>query len=208
MDGTEQRAALGALVAQRGESFAALSRLLGRNAAYLQQFMQRNSPRVLAEHDRRRLAAYLGVEEAALGGRSGAAAPALAMVPRMAVSASAGPGTLVEDDHALRGEWLDPAVLRRLGVRAADLSIIAARGDSMEPTIADGDELLINHASIKLTARGGIFALRRDGVVMVKRLALGKGFVQIISDNPAYPMVEAGGVDVVGQVVRLSRSLK
>ncbi len=62
MDGTEQRAALGALVALRGESFAALSRLLGRNAAYLQQFMQRNSPRILAEQYRRRLAAYLGVE--------------------------------------------------------------------------------------------------------------------------------------------------
>ena len=68
MDMAAQRAALAALIAESGESYAALSRLIGRNAAYLQQFVTRGSPRQLAERDRALLARYLGVPEARLGG--------------------------------------------------------------------------------------------------------------------------------------------
>lgn len=49
------------LMHDRGETYASLSRLLGRNAAYIQQFVQRGVPRRLAEDDRRRLARYFSV---------------------------------------------------------------------------------------------------------------------------------------------------
>ncbi|WP_319937547.1 hypothetical protein [Sphingomonas cannabina] len=68
MDGAEQRRALEALIAEGGASFAALSRMLGRNPAWLQQYLKRGTPRLLPEEDRGRLARFFGVDEAVLGG--------------------------------------------------------------------------------------------------------------------------------------------
>jgi repressor LexA len=193
----------------RGESLAALSRLIGRNAAYLQQFVQRGSPRRLAESDRRTLAAYLGIGEALLGGPETAAA-GLVRVPRYLVAVSAGPGALVEADIAADGEAIDPALLRRLGVRPGDATIVTARGDSMMPTIADGDELLVDVSdrSLEATAAGALFVARIDGVLVVKRLARQRGGVVVTSDNPLYPVMIVSTLEVIGRVVRLTRRLK
>ncbi len=57
------------LAAERGESLASLSALIGRNAAYLQQFVMRGSPKRLADDDRLRLAKFLNVDERLLGAR-------------------------------------------------------------------------------------------------------------------------------------------
>ena len=51
------RDALDRLAQARGTSLAALSRMLGRNLAYLQQYVRRGTPRALPERDRRLLAA-------------------------------------------------------------------------------------------------------------------------------------------------------
>lgn len=53
----------------QGRSLAQLSVMLGRNAAYLQQYVQRQSPRTLPEDDRRRLAICLNIDERELGAR-------------------------------------------------------------------------------------------------------------------------------------------
>lgn len=45
------RAALERLIEERGEDYAGLSRLIGRNPAYVQQFIKRGTPRRLAEED-------------------------------------------------------------------------------------------------------------------------------------------------------------
>ena len=66
METIDPRGRLTALAAARGDSLAALSAMLGRNAAYLQQFVARGSPRRLADDDRRRLADYFGVDEVEL----------------------------------------------------------------------------------------------------------------------------------------------
>ena len=58
------RTALARLIEERGEDYAGLSRLIGRNPAYIQQFIKRGTPRRLAEADRRILARYFGVDEA------------------------------------------------------------------------------------------------------------------------------------------------
>lgn len=193
-----------ALIEARGESLAALSRLIGRNPAYLQQFVQRGSPRVLAEDDRRLIANYLGVDDAALGGP---AAPALVRVPRIDAVASAGPGGLADGDLPAGGEAIDPAVLRRLRVDPRRLSIVTARGDSMHPTIEDGDELLVDTGDRQL-GRTGLFVARIDGALVVKRIERRGGGLVAISDNPAYAPVAAADIELVGRVVRLTRALK
>jgi phage repressor protein C with HTH and peptisase S24 domain len=205
MESIEQREALERAVAARGESLAALSRLIGRNAAYLQQFVTRGSPRLLAEADRRKLARYLGLSDAALGGP---AVEGLVPVARVDAGAAAGRGRLVETER--RSELLlDPALLRRLGVRADMASTIRVEGASMEPNLCDGDEILVDGARRALVARPAIYVFRREGLVAVKRLCAMGAEVEVVSDNPLFgrEVVPVRAIDVVGRVVWLHRAL-
>lgn len=213
MDAAQIRTNLIEAATHRGESLAALSRLIGRNAAYLQQFVTRGSPRVLGERERHMLAAYLGIDEADLGGLSGVARGApMVRVPRIDATASAGPGAILAEDQARPGETIDPALLRQWGVRADSLSIITAQGESMLPTIADGDDMLVDRHDTRIGTRGGIFVLRFDGTLIVKRLAKRGSVVDVISDNPDFPTrsFAAGDapLEIVGRVVRITRLLK
>ena len=62
-DKFDTRLALDQLIRERGEDYASLSRLIGRNSAYIQQFIKRGVPRKLDEDDRRILADYFGVSQ-------------------------------------------------------------------------------------------------------------------------------------------------
>lgn len=173
--------------------------MLGRNPAYLQQFVARGSPRILAEDDRRRLAAFFGVDEGELGGAP--APPAGMRVPRLDVAASAGPGALVDTEVTLGADMIDAALVRRLGLTAGAVAIIRVRGDSMEPGLMDGDEILVDTADRRPGEKGGVFVIRVEGAVMVKRVSARAGALEAGSDNPLAPQVPDGPVEVVGRVV-------
>ena len=214
MSDLDPRPALDRLIRERGEDYVGLSRLLGRNAAYVQQYIKRGTPRRLAEADRRLLARYFGVDEALLGGPEGVAAEAgLLSVPRLDVGASAGPGSLDADERRLGRIGFDRQWLRRLGVgdRGA-LSVIRVQGDSMSPTLSDGDEILVDRDDGAGRLRDGIYVLRVEGALVVKRLAVGPGGrLSVRSDNAAYPGwpdLEPSSVDVVGRVVWVGRRLR
>jgi phage repressor protein C with HTH and peptisase S24 domain len=204
------RSTLAGLADEAGTSLAWLSRALGRNDAYLQQFVKRGTPRRLDEEDRRWLAAYFNVDERALGGTAGGDATMVA-VRRIDAEAHAGAGGLVEDDRNGGEERIDPRVVARLGVSPASLTMITAHGDSMEPLIHDGDALFVDMADRRLSSRPGIFVIRLDGALLVKRVARIGLEVQVTSDNPATPIiapVRADRVAVIGRVVRLARALR
>ena len=63
MTDEDARTALAALIAERRDDYAGLSRLLGRNPAYIQQYVRRGTPRRLSDTDRAKLAAYFRVPE-------------------------------------------------------------------------------------------------------------------------------------------------
>ena len=204
------RSTLAGLADEAGTSLAWLSRALGRNDAYLQQFVKRGTPRRLDEEDRRWLAAYFNVDERALGGTAGGDA-AMVAVRRIDAEAHAGAGGLVEDDRNGGEERIDPRVVARLGASPASLTMITAHGDSMEPLIHDGDALFVDMADRRLSSRPGVFILRLDGALLVKRVSRIGLEVQVTSDNPATPIiapVRADRVAVIGRVVRLARSLR
>jgi phage repressor protein C with HTH and peptisase S24 domain len=214
MTGNDQRAQLERLIRERGEDYAGLSRLLGRNPAYIQQYMKRGSPRRLAEEDRRLLARYFGVEETLLGGSRSLPMDGLVNVPRLDVQASAGPGALDREEKRLGGIGFDAAWLRSLGLggRPNRLSVIRVDGDSMFPTLSDGDEILVDGEDGAGRLRDGIYVLRIEETLVVKRLAIGPGGrLSVRSDNDAYPGwpdLEPGSVDVVGRVVWVGRRLR
>lgn len=198
MMGQDVRAALPALAEQAGVSLAALSRMLGRNDAYLQQFVHRGSPRTLAEGDRRQLAEFFGVPETRLGAPK-EAGPLL--MPRLAVAASAGPGATVDDDVMIGVEALDRQLARRLGLSDGTASVIRVRGDSMAPGLMDGDHLVVDQKDTRPGARGGLYIIRIGDVLMVKRVCATPQGLVATSDNPAAPPVPEGPIMVVGRVV-------
>jgi len=199
----DPRSRLRALASARGDSLSALSAMLGRNAAYLQQFVVRGSPRRLDPGDRRRLADYFGVDEIELGADAGRAAFTL---PRLDVAASAGPGAFVDGEVMLGAAALDPALAARLGLVEGQSAIVRVRGDSMEPGLIDGDLIVVDRARRSPDARGGVFVVRIDDAVMVKRVTRGRDGLSVVSDNPAAPPVPVGPVAVIGRVVWLMRA--
>lgn len=205
MNPFDPRSRLQALAAARGDSLAALSRMLGRNGNYLQQWIARGSPRSLAERDRGALADYFGVAEAALGGP---AAREGWRAPRLDVRASAGPGAVNEDEQAIGAASVPPELARSLGLKQGKASIIRVQGNSMAPGLVDGDELLIDATRRSPDARGGVFVLRLDGVLLVKRVAKVAGQLVVTSDNPDAPPVGAGEPEMVGQVVWQMRRVR
>lgn len=199
MSDIDPRVALATLAADRGDSLAALSGMIGRNAAYLQQYVRRGSPRILAERDRQALAAYLGVAESVLGG-----SPAIGggfRIARLDIAASAGPGALVDDEIVLGTDTLDPALARRLGLRAGQAAIIRVRGTSMEPGLRDGDHIVVDTIQRIPDTRGGLYVIRLDGLVMVKRVAARGGTLVVSSDNPAADPLPDAPIVVIGRVV-------
>lgn len=205
------RARLLELSQEKGVSLASLSELLGRNPSYLQQFIRKGSPRKLEEQDRATLARFLGVGEEDLrevqeNSYSQSVKPesgAWVEVPRLDLGASAGPGALVPggeggfDTFRFSRRWLAEQGLERV-----QLSAIRVEGDSMEPLLNDGDEILVDRSPRPF--RDGIHVVRLGDTLMVKRLAsAGPGRIALLSQNLAYPPVEvaAGEVEIIGRVV-------
>jgi len=104
-------------------------------------------------------------------------------VPRYDVRLAAGGGAFNErarriDVIPFTREFLQ----RKLGRNTADgLAILEARGDSMEPTIGDGDLVLVDRRQDGL--EDGIMAFVRDDTAYVKRIRCLLDGVEIISDN-------------------------
>ena len=211
----DPRKALERLCAERGEDFAGLSRFLGKNPAYIQQYIRRGTPRRLKEDERRKLAHYFGVSEVLLGGPPQVEQSSIGLVPvtRVLVRASAGPGALPGGERGHPYFAFDDRWLRALtGSGAEELSIIRVEGDSMAPTLNDGDDILVDRAGCNEALRDGIYVLRVDDSLLVKRLAihpLGRR-VTVQSDNPAYPDWPDCGLEEVhciGRVIWAGRKI-
>jgi phage repressor protein C with HTH and peptisase S24 domain len=206
----DPRARLMGLSAERGMSLSQLSALIGRNTSYLQQFVRKGSPRKLEENDRRALARFLGVDESELGGpEENSFIPAGKVhsgewvdIPRLALGASAGAGATSGEERPIGAFRFSSRWLRGQGFDPAMLSAIVVAGDSMEPTLRDGDEILVERSHRPL--RDGVHVLRVDDALLVKRVDTGRpGVIVLISDNPSYRALELppAEVQVIGRVV-------
>ena len=203
------------LCKERGEDFAGLSRMLDRNPAYIQQFVRRGVPKRLGEEERRKLADYLGVSEEVLGGppvdrfRPGG----LVNIRRHPVTVSAGPGAVVMEELGKPYFGFDERWLKGLTPTPADrLSIVRVEGDSMAPTLTAGDDILVDLGDSSDRLRDGIYVLRIEDSVVVKRIALhpmGRT-VTVQSDNPAYSDWPDFGIEelnCIGRVIWAGRKV-
>lgn len=201
----EAREKLAELARERGSSLAALSRMIGRNGTYLQQYISKGSPRKLEEEDRRKLARFFAVSEQELGASEeagGGVTGDWVEVPRLPLEASAGPGATGAQEMPFDAFRFSRKWLREQGLDAGQLSSIRVMGDSMDPLLRDGDEILVDRTPRPF--RDGVHVLRLGEMLHVKRVQAGApGRVRLISANEAYDPIEVGldEVDLVGRVV-------
>lgn len=133
------------------------------------------------------------------------------MVPRLSIQLSAGNGHEQIDieftkatPQAFRADWI-----RDQRLKPNKLAAMTASGESMEPTIFDGDSLLVDTSQNNVTD-GKVYALWYDGGERVKRLfRLPGGGLRIQSDNQRHPTIELQAdhiehVRVIGRVVHRS----
>jgi hypothetical protein len=225
MDYLAIRKRLDELISTRGEDYASLSRLLGRNPTYVQQFVKRGVPRRLSEDDRRTLAAHFGIAERLLGGpedlslhsvmpRPDASARPTdyVLIPALDIGASAGSGAINDGEVAVADLAFQSTWVRTIASgRPEALSVIRVAGDSMLPTLADGDQIVVD-TDDRERLRDGIYVLRTDDALLVKRLSVNPATrrLSIKSDNAAYPSwddCDPATVAVIGRVVWVGRRL-
>ncbi len=113
---------------------------------------------------------------------------------------SCGCGQYVPDTELVESYIAIPEELK-INKYLGHLAASRIRGDSMEPTIFNGDTVICDNLGYQ---EDGIYAVIYQGKGFVKRLQMASGGVKIISDNPAYePMFASKEIDelkVIGRV--------
>lgn len=195
----EPREALDGLISERGETYASISRLLGRNSAYIQQFIKRGSPARLDQSDIALLALHFDVPVEMLGGKEG---PTVGQRSIVKVPLLNGTG------NDSRSQWrlVDAAWLGRLCDQPASVAILPIVGEAMEPTLRNGDEIMISRVRFQESVREGLYAIRGSSEIFVRRIAFDptKNRLTVLTDHPAYPSwqgIQRKGVDIVGRVI-------
>jgi transcriptional regulator with XRE-family HTH domain len=136
-----------------------------------------------------------------------------ALLPVFDLRLSAGPGAwadghgdpLFYEPH--RFQWL-----RSITAAAPEMLVLArVDGDSMEKTLRNGDQVLLDRTR-RLATVDGIYGLRRGDDLQVKRVAVDprNGLLTIWGDNPEYPRWEGinpDTIEIIGRVIWLGRQV-
>lgn len=126
------------------------------------------------------------------------------------VSAAAGSGALVYDENTVKHLQISSAIIN---ISTGDnVCLINATGNSMQPVIDDRDLLLVD-LSQKLITDEGIYVIRLDTTLVVKRVQKILNGVILISDNPQYPPREISADNfnendaaVIGKVIAVIKN--
>ena len=195
------------------ESANALARKAGISQSGLHRYLNGSDPSrraliALAE------AAGVSVEWLATGAEPDAADPSkndlskndLGTLARMPIyafdrhpqSAQPIPARTVFTPLAFCREWL-----REHGVNWQNVMVVTMRGDSMEPTIMNNDNLLIDVAETEFQD-GDIVTVNDGERILIRRLQhLLHGRMRMISDNQKYETIDIAASDItmIGKVI-------
>lgn len=122
------------------------------------------------------------------------------------VRLSAGGGAFNNGYEEITTTKVERAWLQSRRLKAKDCAMFLVSGESMYPTLKDGEEIIVDRSKRELT-EGKIFVLNHNGSMLVKKVQFTYGGVELISDNPSYRPLkldteEANSLVVIGQVVR------
>lgn len=121
------------------------------------------------------------------------------------VSGSAGPGADVHEEAIVKVR-MDARLLReRIGNNFSKIKVASVSGDSMEPTLSHGDQVLVD-TSCSRFIDDAIYAIQQDGHLRFKRIQLKlDGSIVVRSDGSTnvetYTAEEAARFFIVGLVI-------
>lgn len=126
--------------------------------------------------------------------------PDIVFVQKVKARPRAGTGGL-ETDGNFDGKYaFHSSFISRKQGNPEDMVIFQVAGDSMSPTLADGDLIMINRRD-KDVRTGYIYLLRMEDELMVKRLENRPGSILLIrSDNSDYEDIAINKSEIDGQI--------
>ena len=135
----------------------------------------------------------------------------LMLVPQLELGYSMGGGSVFSEYRQtgfvpFNREWLRTFARGNLN----EMFVARGEGDSMTPTLLDGDIVLIDTGQKRIEQQDRIWALGYGELGMIKRVRrLPNGSYRLMSDNPSVPAIEASDEEmyVVGRVVWIGRRI-
>ena len=122
------------------------------------------------------------------------------LIPILNQELSAGHGEILPDNDIAEGLLSVPLWLRK--AYGNNLGALHVHGDSMQPTLNDGDMVVCD--SLGWDKSDGLFAIRLNGNGYVKRLQVVNGKVLIKSDNANYDTIteslDSDAISIIGKV--------
>ena len=218
------------LLEERCISMASASIAIGKNSAYLQQYIVKGSPIRLPEEQRKRLSVILDVPEQELTDISVASHSLLSIVDKIDKPTNSISELLskINNNNEIIfikmldinncckngeksiaditfGHWAMPLVdFRQITMSAPEnIKLIRVKGDSMNPTLKDGDWIMVD-ITHKAPDSDGLFLLHLANGLAVKRVQCGLGQnITVISDNPIYAPIPATleEVPIAGKII-------
>lgn len=122
------------------------------------------------------------------------------------VRISAGSGGFNDEYNPYQTTKVEKAWLDSRRLKAEDCAMFLVSGDSMYPTLKDGEEIIVDRSKKELKD-GKIFVLNNEGAMLVKKVQITYNGITLISQNTEYAPIElnaeqANNLIVIGQVVR------
>ncbi|WP_288063309.1 XRE family transcriptional regulator [Rodentibacter caecimuris] len=122
------------------------------------------------------------------------------------VRISAGGGGFNDDYRTFNTTKVEKAWLDARRLKADNCAMFLVSGDSMYPTLKDGEEIIVDRSKTDLKD-GKIFVLNNERAMLVKKVQITYTGVTLISQNTEYSPIEldaeqASNLIVIGQVVR------
>ncbi|WP_227698524.1 LexA family transcriptional regulator [Sphingomonas hengshuiensis] len=146
------------------------------------------------------------------GGGDKGASDDLDLVPVHEIDLAYGMGGTYSDSEHVQAEVLHfprPWLERITRTPPSQLTFARGRGDSMVPTLMDGDIILIDRSQRTIHEQDAIWALNVGHIAMIKRIRIMRDTITILSDNDRVPDAVASEdeVNIVGRVIFIGRKL-
>ncbi|MDA8168105.1 MAG: S24 family peptidase [Nitrospiraceae bacterium] len=122
--------------------------------------------------------------------------PSYLMVPLVDTEAAAGisgaiPDDSIRDHYPFKRNWIKKVAGGLGKERTGKLVLVRARGQSMQPTINDGELVLVNLRDRYEVKNDAVYIVRgADGGILVKRLVQIKSGLLCLSDNKVFGAFE------------------
>lgn len=203
MDIDQIRRHIDDLIKQKGKNYRSLSMAIGKNEAYLHQYINKGSPLRLPEEERRKLALILAVDEQELTDiqlpksiTSSASNTNNATIEMMVSGASTAYTT---------GFWSLPLSEFSAISQAApeNVKLFRVSGDSMQPTFKDGDYVFADTSSDKFSS-DGLYLIGANGHLAIRRIQqISPSEALVISDNNNYKNVPVPfkKLKIIGKII-------